>query len=76
MNLREQNLFSKCCQSLEQKLRQQRSQDFPRGTVSICRSKGCKVKGHQDLWMIQLYGTQTRTAIVRLDLDQAAELFF
>ena len=44
--LRGKNLYLKYCQSFEQKL--QRGQDFfQRGTMSLCRSKGCKVRVRQ-----------------------------
>ena len=46
VNLREQNLSLKCCQSLEQKLCDQQGQDLSK-TVSLCRSMGCKVTSCQ-----------------------------
>ena len=42
--LRGQNLSLKFYESLEQKLEVNKgSRSFQRGTVSLCRSKGCKV---------------------------------
>ena len=43
-----QNLSLKCLQSLEQRMSQQkRFRSFKRGTVSLCRSKGCKTTSCQ-----------------------------
>ena len=55
-----QNLSLKYCQSLDQTICQQkRFRSFKRGTVRLCRSKGCKVVACQTLKIITLSGTQT-----------------
>ena len=69
--LRGQNLSLKCCQSLEQNYVRKGSKFFQRDTVTLCRSKGCKVTVRETLGKIQLYGTQTRTARMWFDSSQA-----
>ena len=48
---------------------------FQRGTVDLCRSKGCKVKVHQTLRMILLSKYQTLAAFVRCLVGRLAEFF-
>ena len=48
VTLNGQNLYLKCLYSLGQRLSQQmRFRSFKRGTVSLCRSKGCKTTSCQ-----------------------------
>ena len=46
-----------------------------RGTVSLCRLKGCKVMAHQTLRIIQSYGIQTLAASKWFDSGRPAEFF-
>ena len=47
--LRWHNLSSKCCQSLEYLETLLTTRFFQRDTLSLCRSKGCKITVHQTL---------------------------
>ena len=48
---------------------------FQRGTVDLCRSKGCKVKVHQTLRMILLSKYQTLAAHVRCLVGRVAGFY-
>ena len=52
-----------------------RSRSFQRGTVSLNRSKGCKVMIHQTLRMIPSSGTLSRATIVWCLVGRAADFF-
>ena len=71
-----QNLSLKYCQYLVQTIRHQKSfRSFKRGTVSLCRSKGCKVVDCQTLRMISLSRTRTRAALVWFNSCRSAGFF-
>ena len=75
--LRGQNLSLKCFESLDQTICQQRRlRSFKRGTVSLYRSKGCKVVACQTLKMIWSSRTRTRAARVWFESDRVAGFFF
>ena len=73
--LRGQNLSLKFCESLEQKLEVNRgSRCFQRDTVSLCRSKVCKVTVRQTLWIIK--SSRTQAVCVLFDSGQAADFVY